>query len=206
MVPHVLCSPTAGTTFQLLPGERGAESYTTCARLSNSRRAAAQRWKPNRPCLREAGQRRVRGVSRRSEFHSPLRQQPQTRLGETRVKWASVKTNRASREDRGTPPKNLRGADPRNGGRRPSTRRAPTQGLAFRCLTRYILDTGRLLAQLEVDVERAGARLLRWYFLTLTPAVTSLLFLSGGVPVLVAESMVSFTVVMFGMCLLRDWS
>ena len=34
------------------------------------------------------------------------------------------------------------------------------QGLAFRYLTRYIFDTGRLFAQLEVDDGRAGLRLL----------------------------------------------
>ena len=51
-------------------------------------------------------------------------------------------------------PVNLKGADPRNGG-------APTQGLAFRFLTRYFFDTGRAFAQLEVVVGRAGLRLLR---------------------------------------------
>ena len=68
------------------------------------------------------------------------------------------------------------GAVPKNGG-------APTQGLAFRFLTRYIVDTGRLLAQLEVVVGRAGVRLLRvggrWYFLTSNPVVTRLLYMSG---------------------------
>ena len=48
---------------------------------------------------------------------------------------------------------------------------------------RYIFDTGRLLAQLEVVVGRAGVCLLRvggrWYFLTSNPAVTRLLCMSG---------------------------
>ena len=81
------------------------------------------------------------------------------------------------------------------------------RGLAFRSLTRYIFDTDLPLEQLEVDDGRAGLRLLhvggRWYFLTWTPAVTSLLYVPGSVPVLVAKSMVSTTVVIFGMCLLR---
>ena len=66
------------------------------------------------------------------------------------------------------PPKNLRSAGPRKGGRRPRTGRAPTKGLAFRYLTRYIFDTGGPLAQLDVDDGRAGLRLLHFglYFLS----------------------------------------
>ena len=66
----------------------------------------------------------------------PLRHQPQTWLARSGQKWGSVKTNRTLAKapvaywmlpcstqgkgsDRGTSPENVRGADPRNGGRRP---------------------------------------------------------------------------------------
>ena len=133
-----------------------------------------------------------------------------TRLGETRVKWASVKTNRARREDRGTnppPPSPPLPLPKEPQGRRPEKRWAPSPEPDGRQSKDWLLgafcgtfSTSSVLELAYCVLEVDGT------FLTSTPAVTSLLFLSGGVLVLVAESMVSFTVVMFGMCLLRDWS
>ena len=86
MVPHVLCSPAAGATFQLLPvGREGyrvvhdmCKASTEDARVLN---VGAKRSRAHE----EAGQMgRVRGVPRRSEPHSPLRHQPQTRLARRR--------------------------------------------------------------------------------------------------------------------------
>ena len=103
------------------------------------------------PCLREAGQGRARGVPRRSAPHSPLRHQTQTQL-DTRVNWASVKMNRARCEDRGPllPPssKNLK----------KKTDRGTVAPSLSGTLRGTFLKTGRLLAQLEVDVGRVGLR------------------------------------------------
>ena len=50
MVPHVLCSPAAGTTFQLLPvGREGCRVVLDMCKGFNGRRTRAQRSKPNGP-------------------------------------------------------------------------------------------------------------------------------------------------------------
>ena len=74
MVPHVLCSPAAGTTFQLLPvGREGCRVVHDMCKGFNGRRTHAQRSKPNgpEPAKRRGQMGRVRGVPRRSEPHSP---------------------------------------------------------------------------------------------------------------------------------------
>ena len=76
-------------------------------------------------------------MPRRSELHSPLRHQPKTWLGEARE----------PRSRRTEPDAKVRGTPKEPEGHRPEERWAPTQGLAFRFLTRYMFNTGQLLAQ-----------------------------------------------------------
>ena len=98
MVPHVLCSPAAGTMFQLLlVGREGfrvvhdmckavQRKTSTCSTLRAKRSRAHE----------EAGQRRrVGGVTRRSEPHSPSSAPaPDVAGKEAGVRWAPVKANR----------------------------------------------------------------------------------------------------------------
>ena len=100
-------------------------------------------------------------MPRRSEPHSPSATPAPDVVGCSA--GGSVKSYRARHKRQENPSREREG-------RRPEERWAPTQGLAFRYLTRYIFDTDRLLPQLEVVDGRAGLPLLHvgdrswWYF------------------------------------------
>ena len=147
MVPHVFCSLAAGTTFQLLlVGREGCRVVHDMCKAVQRKTSICSTLEAKRfRAHEEAGQRgRVRGVPRRSEPHSPSVTPAPDMVG-----WStggSVKTNRARNKRQGNPLPLLlprdRGAQTQGTvGALSRSGRAPTQGLAFRHLTRYIFDT-----------------------------------------------------------------
>ena len=127
VVPHVLRSPAVGATFLLLLGATGS-----------SRPRHAQSFPTDDEDLRNVGsqtvpsprrgwtEEKVRGMPRRSQPLSPLGHQPQTWSFEMRVKCVLSRRTKTA--------KNLRGADPRNGGRRPQNRTGYNRGRAPRAV------------------------------------------------------------------------
>ena len=126
-----VASPPLPPKTQSRNMNRSSSTGALCGRVSfygcSPRRggpSSGVRWvlvKTDRTLLHRGGE--LEGCRVGANPTLPLRHQPQTRLGETRVKWASVKTNRARRrpEERWAPSPELDG-----------------RGLAFRCLTPHI--------------------------------------------------------------------
>ena len=84
-------------------------------------------------------------MPRQSEPHSPLQLLPQTWLADAR---GLCQDEQSPPQKTGEPPSPPQESE----GRRPEERWAATQGLALGTLRGTFFDTGRLLAQLEIDV------------------------------------------------------
>ena len=114
--PHVVFSSCGCHVPALACRVRGVPSHPRHVQSFNGRRAHAQRWWPNgpEPTKRRDRWREQEGCRVGANPTLPLRHQPQTWLGVAR---GVCQDEQSSPKKTGEPPENLKGADPRNGGR-----------------------------------------------------------------------------------------